>query len=465
MSYSSFLGLNVAMRGLLAQQAALDTTSHNIGNINTEGYSRQRADLTAASPMSVAAFNRIMPGQIGQGVEVLQIQRLRDQYVDRTMRSQIGLTSNLSTQLSALQAAGSVINEPSDSGLGAALRRFFGSLDDVAAHPSDVATRQVFLESARTLAAQFNQLNTNLSAISAESNERLDQTVADVNSLVSRIATLNSQIRDATQIGQQPNDLLDTRDRLMDQLASKVNFTYTTSATTNEVTITFGTATPINLVDPSAAGGMNAITRADLDAAYVAGDLTGGQGYADEHLLTTVIPGLITQLDDLASSIATAFNAQQAAGFDLTGAAGAAIFTGVTAGSITVTSISAREIAAASSWSGAGEPGNNGNIMAMLSLRSATQGAPLNDTWEGFYGAMVSGLGATTQSVENRLEDQMLVQDAIEARRQSTSGVNLDEEMTNMLRFQHAYNAAARVLTMFDESLDVLINRTGRVGL
>ncbi len=471
MNTSTFMGLNTALRGLLANQMAMDTTGHNIANVNTDGYSRQRVNTQTTTPMTTPAFNGTVPGQLGTGVEVASLERMRDSYIDTSIRNQFGATSKHSTLTGSLQQVERAINEPSEQGISAALRNMFGALERVASQPQDMGARTTFARAAQDLTQRVNQTYSQIEAIRSQSDERLTVTINEINNISSQIATLNDGIRDATYTGTQPNDLLDRRDQLMDELASKINFSYTTNATTQEVTITFGTA-PITLVDP-VAGTTTALTRTDLDNAYTSGELTNGSAYADEHLYTTVLPGWVTRIDDLVASIVTQFNTQNTAGFDLNGAAGGNIFdaAGLTAATFALDPANSivsnpRLIAAASSWNGVGEPGNSDNVALMAAMRSSVQAAPINDTWEGYYSTIVvAGLGSELQQTQRSLETAEASQGAMEARRQSVSGVSIDEEMTDMLRFQHAYNASARILTALDDSLDLIINRMGRAGL
>lgn len=468
----TFFGMNTALRGLQAQQAALEVTGHNISNLNTDGYTRQRAEMVASPPWASPSWGTpTSPGQLGTGVNVESIERLRDGYVDRNVRQQLGNQSQQQTFVEQLGQLEGVMGEPGSTGLSAKLSKFFTSLADVAQHPDDLAARQSFAQSANSLTVGLNQLSTNFTDIQTQSDVRLNDTVTQVNTITSQINALNVQIRDAIRGGLQPNDLLDRRDQALDQLSGLVNFTYSETPGTLEVTATFGTATPITLVD----GTLNTttpITRGDLDTAYTNGDLSSGRAYADENLFTTRIPALLTQLNDLAASIVNGVNTQNTAGFDLNGTAGGNIFdaTATTAAAIRLDPANdirtnPRLVAAASSWALPGEPGNGGNALALGALRSVIQGAPLNGTWEGFYGSFVAGLGGQSQAAQQSSSHADLLTDMATGRRTSTSGVSLDEEMTNMLRFQNAYNASARMMTTIDESIDILINRMGRVGL
>jgi flagellar hook-associated protein 1 FlgK len=258
----------------------------------------------------------------------------------------------------------------------------------------------------------------------------------------------------------------------MDQLSERLNYTYTTAAT-GEVTIQFGTTIPIMLVDPLVPPGSTPLTRVDLDPpnAYANGDLTSGSLFADMDVVQNIVPNIyMANMDALVADLVTDLNAAHAAGFDLAGAAGLSMFNPIGMSALTM-SVDAglmanpSLLAAASSWAGTGEPGNGGNINSMLAQRALAQGAPLNASWDNYYAGTVADLGTRIQTTQRTIATQEAVVSVLEGRRNEVSGVSLDEEMSNMMRFQNAYNASARVLTAMDDALDTLINRMGRVGL
>jgi flagellar hook-associated protein 1 FlgK len=406
-------------------------------------------------------------------VEVLRLERLRDAFIDANVRQQFGSQADAQAMVEQLSQVEAAFQEPGDNGLSKLFSDFWSTMDAVASNADSPGARQAFAEAANALAEGFNRVAADLQNVADQSNVRLDQTVTEVNDISSRVASLNKEIRNAIEHGQQPNDLLDERDRLMDDLSKLVNFTSTENAF-GEVTITFPDTPSVAIVDPATTGGWTAITRANIDSAFTSGGLTRGRAHADEALLNTVIPGFAAQLDSLVASFVGGVNAQHALGFDLSGNAGGAIFdaAGVTAATIrldpannirTNTSL----IAAASSWTGAsGEPTNGRNFGTMLdTVRRTVQGPPLNATWDNFYTSTVTALGAQSATAQKNLKNADALVELATTRRDQVSGVSMDEEMSNMLRFQNAYNASARVMTAMDELLDQLINRTGRVGL
>jgi flagellar hook-associated protein 1 FlgK len=470
------MGLNTALRGVLAHQNALDVTGHNIANISTQGYTRQRAEMVTAPAWSnSSALSATTPGQMGTGVEVLRIERLRDQFIDANVRQQFGRQANSQALVEQLAQVEAAFGEPGDTGLNALMNNYFSAMDAVAANPQSTSARQAFIAAGNALAQGFNQVSSDLQAISAQSDQRLNQTVTEINGITTRISALNAEIRNAIEHNHQPNDLLDERDRLMDDLSKLVNYSSTENAF-GEVTITFGTTAPIVLVDPLA--GASAITRAQLDNAYTVGDLTSGRAFADETMwdpITGTInggAGFLTRLDNLAAELVGDMNAAHAAGFDLAGVAGAPLFAGGTAATISFVLTNPNAVAAASSWAAPGEPGNGGNFARILDdttagnpARNATQAALGGQTLENYYSTIITAVGSRAETAARDMANADVLVEMAQGRRDQVSGVSMDEEMSNMLRFQHAYNASARVMTAMDEALDMIINRMGRVGL
>ncbi|MCW2927566.1 MAG: flagellar hook-associated protein FlgK [Thermoleophilia bacterium] len=474
MHQSTFMGLNTALRGVLAHQNALDVTGHNIANLNTEGYSRQRAEMVTAPAWSnSSAMSATTPGQLGTGVEVLRIERLRDQFIDANVRQQFGRQADSQALVEQLAQVEAAFQEPGDNGLKALMNKFWSSMDAVSSNPQSTSARQSFLAAAGALADGFNQVAADLAGVATQSDLRLNQTVTEVNSITQRISSLNTEIRNAVERGHQPNDLLDERDRLLDGLSKLINFTTTENAL-GEVTVTaFAPTTPTLLVDPASNPGFNNINRNSLDTAYVNGDLTSGRAFADQQLWNVgpapqvgIIPGYLAQLDSLVSDFVTGINAAHTAGTDITGAAGTNLFGGATAATISLLIANPTLVAASNSAPGPAQPGNGRNFANMLdNVRTVAQAALGGQSWENFYTSVITSVGATTATAERDMSNADVLVEMATGRRDQVSGVSLDEEMSNMLRFQHAYNASARVLTSMDEALDTIINRMGRVGL
>src|SRR5690606_9711793 len=218
---STFGGLEMAKQALFAQQSALYTTGHNIANANTEGYSRQRVNFETATPYPAGSRNRPqIPGQIGTGVEVGDIQRIRDQYLDMQFRGENSKVGYWETRAGALARMENLLNEPSDSGLSAVLDQFWQSLQDLSVNPENSGARSVVVERGQTLAETFNYLSDSLHAIRKDLEQEIDVTIKDVNSLLKQIHNINVQVSELEPHGYVANDLYDRRDKLIDELSS-----------------------------------------------------------------------------------------------------------------------------------------------------------------------------------------------------------------------------------------------------
>lgn len=456
MPISTFMGLQTALRGILAQQRALDTTSHNIANANTVGYTRQEAVLVATPGYTEPGLARPpQAGTIGTGVDVSEYRRMRDVFIDIQLRAQMTLRGMYDAKSDGLEQVELAFAEPSDSGLSKLLGRYWAAWQDVANAPESLATRQALAQLADTLADGFRNLSSQLTTIQAQASQDMSLTFDEVTSIGARIAALNQSIQAARVAGDQPNDLYDQRDILIDRLWELGNVTVTDQAN-GVVDVSFGGAT---LVDDFTASTLS--TLADTPS------LTSGklQGLVD---LDTAVTGYLTTLDSIAAQLIAQTNAQHAAGYDLGGNAGGAFFTGTGASDIAVDSSilsTPALIAAADSWAGAGEPGNAGNALAIAGLRTTTIAALGGATIDTAYSQLVTTVGSDARESFRQLENTEVLSDALTNRRDSVSGVSLDEEMTNLIRFQRAFQASARALSAMDEMIDVLVNRMGRVGL
>jgi len=483
---STFNGLNTALRGLLSQQRALDVTSHNIANSNTEGYTRQEAVLNAEEPLAnIGIWGMMLPGQLGQGVTVDSYRRIRDVFTDSELRAQLSKQAGAEVRYRELSGIETAIPEPGDNGIQALMTKFFANWQDVANNPENLAARQALAQQAESLAAAFRGAHQALAnqrlADDAEIGTTSTGAIGELNQITSEIATLNeqigklvlagAQIDPVTQAvikpGQAPNDLLDRRDLLLDRLSKLGDVTSVTYDDRNRATVVFA---GITAVTPG--GGQVPITRADIDTAFTNGNLTAGrlQALEDAYVnlldesVATSYPG---RLNTLAQALNDAINTQHALGIDLDGNAGAAFFDlpgAAPPGAAARIRVSAailsdaRTIAAGGTGSG---PGSNSNALAILGLRqNVTTGGT---TFEDFYSGIVTGSGAAAEDAKRQVDATGIVVATLEGRRSETSGVSLDEEMTNMLRFQHAYSAAARVLTAMDENISKLMSM-GRVG-
>jgi flagellar hook-associated protein 1 len=571
---------NVAKRGLNVQQQAINTTSHNIANANTEGYSRQRAVAETTKPFGgMSRFDSSGVGQIGTGAEITSIQRIRDYFIDYQVRNEAGKLGNYDVKSNILYKVEDVFGEPSDKGIQTLFSEFYSSYQELAKTPDKSAARTVAVQKASALANALNNAYTQLEKASTDSQELLQANTIDVNSYLDQINELNKQISGVSAVGQTPNDLMDKRDNLLDKLSKKFGITvkrqdkeaidvkadafqnpsntiknlvnsnpmdedYTRFSYVKEakvsgtgVEVTYyplgnsKTATTTITITPTSGSAQslkesleqNRILIADKDGVVVASEKSIFKTYendsnnsVDEKAIKGDIAGnqsaqnsiktYMDSLNKIAAGLAYCVNTVQTGSSD--GTTGilqdanshdyqvifangktSASDIGVTAKNITVNQNIVNDVSLLNcgKTNDAGEKnGDRAQMIANLNtikmnisdidgvtdrasffLKSGVvpsagglklTGSTSGKTVDNYYKDMISKLGTDAQEAnrltltsESQLEDLQLQRTAV-------SGVSIDEEMTNLIQFQHAYQANAKIISTIDELLDVVIN-------
>ncbi|WP_088070582.1 flagellar hook-associated protein FlgK [Gottfriedia luciferensis] len=500
----TFMGLETAKRGMFTQQAAISVLGHNIANANTDGYTRQRVNMQQTSPFPSIGMERpYIPGLIGTGVEATSVQRVRESFLDiqyRNNNSQLGYYASRSD---ALQKMEEIMNEPSEQGLAKTLDRFWQSLQDLSLNPSNSGARSVVLERGKAVAETFNYLSKSLKTVQSDQKNQIEVETQNVNSLLNQIQNVNRKIADVEPHGVLPNDLYDERDRLIDKLSNLVNIkvTYTSSggqslpAAEGKATIDLVTEdgsviesgrvidgtdikadpkylkvnydTTTGLVDTVSIGN-NTIDVENFKSMGKLNSLIKSFGYLDStNAQVGTYPEMLKNLDDIANTFATTFNTVHASGITLNDVNGGNFF-GSTSGPISASTINVvisnlNDIAAGSTTS----DGDGKNALALADVMRRTDltiGSTTNTSITAFYQGVIGGMGVQSQEAERLMTNSGILVDSVDQNRKSVSSVSLDEEMTDMVKFQHAYNAAARNITAIDEMLDKIINGMGIVG-
>lgn len=430
-------GLQTALSGLIASQEAIDTTGHNITNANTPGYSRQTAVLQTNTPLPIAAMSPLTGagGQMGTGVSVTTFTRIRNSYLDAQYRTQSASLGAASTETNELQQAQSAFDEPSTSGISSQLSAFWSSWSSLADSPSSEAAREGVISTGKQLATTLNQLSAQISTISTQATQQyasITGPTGQVQDAASQIAQLNHQIQLSEQAGVKPNDLLDRRDQLIDQLSELANVTVTQAANGTD-TVSFGDAAQ-PLVEGSTVNWPQELTKA-----------AGGQLGA---LLNVSGPGgplasYQGALNEVAGMLAGSVNALHTSTPFFAGNTAATIAVAVTPAQVQTSSPAAT--------------GGNNIAQAIAALRGGAA--------DSRYAGLIAQVGSDVQTAQDNQTTSQAVVSAIGNQRQSVSGVSLDEEMTNLISFQRGYEASARTLTAMDQMLETLIDHTGMAGL
>ena len=559
-----FSALNIGKSGLMTAQVQLDVSAHNVANVNTDGYSRQRAILTTAMAQARSY------GQVGQGVTVSDIERVRDEYLDKVYREQVSGLGAAETRDNYFSQIEDLFQEPGESGFGTQLDEFFGVLNDFANNVEEEPVRMSVITGAESLATAMNQMTEELTALQTSANEEIISTVPQINSYAKQISELNVQIVKAEVQGGTANDLRDTRDRLLDELSKLVDVNYR-ERDDGQVDVNIGgeslitgatyrdletvrdpslSATREDLVDirfvdngksvkisdgslygalvtrdediPAIVDSINTIaktiieqvnkinstghgqdTLSDVTSSNAASDatvplnnaglpftMTAGTldvvTYDSSGTATTtsiaIDPATMT-LDDLVAAInmnvpsvtatVTADNklnlvADANTTFSFSGdtsnvlvALGVnGMFTGSDAASMSVNqAMIDNPLLLSSSYStDLDETGNNEAALELAGLQDKLLlGANNSATVNQYYEALIVSVGVSTSANSQQLDIQEAFVKTFEEQRTSVSGVSSDEEAANLTLYQHAYEAAARVISITDSMLTTLL--------
>jgi flagellar hook-associated protein 1 FlgK len=433
MSIPTLQGLQTALSGLQAEQQAIDVTGQNITNANTEGYSRQTAVLQTKEPLHIAALSAVTGegGQLGTGVTVATYTRIRNTYLDAQYRTQNTALGAANTQAEELGQAQSVLDEPSSSGLASQLSAFWSSWGELADSPSSEAAKVGVVSAATQLTGTLHQLSSQLQSIETQAAAQyaaVTGPTGEVQNDAAQIAQLNHQIKLSLQAHQQPNDLEDSRDLLLDKLSALANVTVTKEADGTD-TVTFGNAAK-PLVEDATVNWPQALTPA-----------AGGQLGALLELSSPAgaLASYQTGLNEVAETLANSVNAIHTATPFFKGTTAATIEVAVTPAQVETSSEAA--------------PGGNKVALAIAALRG--QGADQR------YATLVAQIGSGVRNAKTTQETSQAVLTAVSNQRQAVSGVSLDEEMTNLISFQRGYQASAQALNVMNEVLNTLINQSG----
>ena len=447
----------MAVHSLLVQQGALEATTNNISNANTKGYSREIANLTEATPA--------VEGSIvyGQGVNLESITSVRDRLLEISVDQATQEQSGAEAQLNSLQQVQNLFSSTS-SGLGTDLTAFFNSLNQLSTDPTSIPDRQSVLTAANNLASDFHSTAAHLTDIQNNLNLNVAQSVDQVNQLTSQIAKLNSQVASLQKLGHDAGALADQRNELERQLSQVAGISITQTSDGDTITVGNGSALVVagqsfalqSSVDPS---GNQRVFAGGQD---ITSDVQGGQLGGVLQVRDQFLPTVTSALDDLAGGLASNFNTAHEQGFDLSGNAGQQFFndtTGAGAAANFSVAITDPTLVAASSD---GSPGSNGNLVVLQAVQN--QALPSGQTPTNAYSNLTYTVGNAAAQAKANSSAAQLSLNQLTDQRQAVSGVSIDEETTNLLRYQNAYSAAARVITTIDELTQTLLTMGSPTG-
>lgn len=478
---STFSGLSTAMSSLIAQRQALEVAGQNIANANTAGYTRQRVDLQSVNASTVPSLFSTPLGP-GNGVASAGIARLGDDFLDARLRTQTSQASHTAADATTLTRLESVVTEPSDTGLASGLQQFWAAWEDVANAPDSGATRTALIGKASALVDQVAETYSAYQGQWDQARTEATSLVSQVNSTASSIADLNNQIRGVLVSGGSANELIDKRGVLITQLSGIVGAS-SRAMPDGTVNVMVGgnplvTGDRAQAIQVDGAFSMSPATQeppSATDVIRLSWSSTGTPLALDGGSLAGTISSLqpassggpiadaISKLNDLATNVATAVNAIHSVGENLasppsatTGVDFFSLAAGVPAAVGLKVAITDPNMVAAGN-------GANGTLDGSVAdqISQLREGATSPDA--GWRNAVVD-LGVKSEAATRRADVSETSRASAENLQSSNASVDVDEEMTNMLTFQRAYEGSARVLTAIDQMLDTLINRTGLVG-
>ena len=414
--------LNTAKSGMNVSQVAIQTTSHNISNINTPGYSRQRVNQSASSPYSMPGKNsNFGAGQIGTGAQIDDVTRIRNSFYDYQYRSESHQYGSTSVKYEYFKNIEGIFNEPSDTAISSSLNSFFNSWSELSKDPQSSGVKSVVIENGKYLSNSINSAFKRLESLEEGLDKQSEYIMGEVNSMLSQLDKLEKNIKIIQGSGKSPNDFLDQRDQLLDNLSFKLNI--------NDKDVK---ATLKKAYDANGKVTLDDLTKSGVK---ISGELEGTLSMKQE------INKYKDGLKQLSNTITS--NVNKAAGQEIFKAKDGELI-----------SINPEMLQ---------EP-EKINVTADIALKVyelKSEKVNINGkdmTINTFYNSMIQDLGQSSAAVIRDESNQSKLLENIDSSRSSVSGVSLDEEMISLVQLQHTYSANAKVMSTIDSLLDVVVN-------
>ena len=458
------IGLEIAKRALATHKTVLDAIGHNVANVNTEGYSRQKVDLASTQPLEIPVINKNNPFvALGTGVKVSQIRRIRDEFLD-TQKRDVSLDyGTWSQQAVSYDMIEGIFNEPSDTGIMANLDAFWNSWQSLAVpDPSDPGARSNLVSQADIMATSFQVTRDQLSDLQKNHNTDIKYTVDKINDYADQLGVLNGQII-VSEATSDANDLRDKRTQILSELSALVNVQYyedsygsSTVAVGGSFIVADQNVNHLSVKENSTNGGFYDVV---WEESTKQATITGGELYGLIEARDSNVPKYIDYLDEIASELITNVNNQHKQGYASDGTTGSNFFTGSSATDISVTSdlvYDPSRIAASSRSDNIA--GNGENAVAIAQIRNSLLMNSNTTSIDSYYQSVISQLGVDTAEAQTFLDTNDSLINQLNNQIQSVSGVSIDEEMSEMIKAEHAYSAAAKYIQVIKNTLDILMS-------
>jgi flagellar hook-associated protein 1 len=457
--------LNTGRQALQVQQLAMQVIGQNTSNVNTEGYTRRRLDLTSAPP-----YEGLGQFESGAGVDVEWLGRVRDRVVDDQIRSNSSSLGYWAQTDDTLGRVEDVFSELGDNSVSNDLQNFWAAWGDLANNPEGMAGRTEVLQRAQTLTSGVNRVYSEVASQWQSTDKKISADVNEVNSLTSKIAQFNVQIVRSEVSGEEASDLRDARDNAIDRLSTLMDIQVKESPN-GSINIYNGGQTLVQVDHAVALTMTQQAANGSAKTVVTYGDsgrtlsLQGGELKSLTDLRDKDLGTVMQNLDDFAVALANRVNQVHSAGYGLNGSNGNEFFAADVTGAATlkIAAVIADDPSRIASASTAGAAGDNSIALQMAGIQNEHLLRNGQSTLDGFFRDAVTDLGSRKAYASSQLKVEQAAMDNLQNRKQQVSGVSMDEEMTRLVSVQKAYDAAAKVINTVDQMMQTILGLGGAV--
>lgn len=452
--------LNTGKQALLIQQLAMQVIGHNTSNVNTEGFSRRRLDLSTALP-----GQNFKMWHVGSGVDISYLGRIRDTLIDKQIRENLTTLGYWNRQDETLERIEEIFDDLEGTGISTELELFWSAWQDLSNEPEEASARLSLLQKAQSLSSSVRRTYSALNEQRRTLDEQIVGLIDEVNGITSQISVLNVQIVNTERAAEEASDLRDQRDLLLDKLASLINITTEENSDGAVNVYTGGTI----LVQLDRAIGLSAVARGTdgymvssiavseggMPIEFKSGEIKSLLNLRDNEIVTKM-----EELDAFAVTLAQRVNEVHRTGYGLTNTNGIEFFSPDVTGAadLRVSALITDDPSRIATAASPDAPGDNSIALLIADIQQEKLLEDGRYTLDEYYRNMVLSLGATRAYAANQQTVEQSAYDNLENRRQSVSGVSMDEEMTRLIQVQQAYEAAAKVIKVVDEMTETLLS-------
>ena len=456
--------LNMGSKALTVQQKGIYVTGNNIANVNTPGYSRQRLNLSSDVPLNTGI------GSVGTGVAANEIERVYDRFLGVQINNETQSLGQWEAYKDSVERVEMVFDESGGYGLNQVMSEFWNSWQDLTNNPSGSIERTVIVAKSEMLTATLSQKYEDLQQIQRDIDSNIEGAVGEINRLSENLVDLNQKIIQSELGGHMANEYRDQRDLVLKELSELIDISSfedanggTTVSVGSGQVLVEGTHT-YNLSTQPDASGHRDITWIDSsgNSVIISDDISKGKlkGWLDARDVD--INDSLNKLDTLAQDLMAAVNPLHANGYGLDNINGRDFFTieataAATAAGIQVNSLIAGDTNRIAAAEGADKPGDNRNAIAIAKLQDMPTMNGSTVTFGAYYDSMVSDAGFAVQQATSYYDHQSQMVLQVENYRESISGVSIDEETVNLIKYQNAYQAAAKLINTADEMMETIL--------